>query len=239
MATENRIKITTPPVVVRWADITTPNYRYATATDPRGTYSIECLLNPKVPAERDVLAQLRDFWDTEYKERCRVERQKQLKMHDYSWKEDADENGEVTGLYSIRPKNKEQYQGRDGIVKVEIQQFDSAMKRIRVEVGNGSRCRVSFSVGSFYKGGKFGLSLRLRAVQVIELVEWHPYSFEPEEDGYRGEEYVPEERKAQPAHAGADDPWDGNGDPDAGRFSDDAPPPTDDNFAADADDFGF
>lgn len=52
--------------------------------------------------------------------------------------------------------------------------FDAKGKPLpkNIDVGNGSTCKVAYSIYPFYKSSKlYGLSLRLNAVQVLNLVE--------------------------------------------------------------------
>ncbi len=190
---KDRIYLTTPPAEVKWANLIRPDNRFSPPGDP-GMYSVLVLLDPERADHAALLKELEGVWDAEYKSTCRAENKTRLPVHDKPWKADTDEDGAPTGLVSIRPKNKEWYTDRNGVkVEVEIDQYDAAKKRIKVEVGNGSICRVNFEAFGFYYGGKFGVSLRLRAVQVLDLIEYgRDYGFD-EEDGYRGKEYVPEE----------------------------------------------
>jgi len=197
MADRNELKLVTPAVPVRWASLHTPDYRFAKANDPRGTFSIECLLDPKRDADRAFLDELQEFWQAEYEYTCRSKRSKDIERHDTPWKEDKGDDGVPTGLVSIRPKNKEYFDGARGRVNVVIPQFDSQGTRIKVEVGNGSVCKVALLAFPFMHGGKFGVSLRLRSVQVIDLVPWTPYGFEPIEGGYTGQAYTPPENERQ------------------------------------------
>jgi hypothetical protein len=190
MATERKY-LTTPPAPVRWANLLSPDYRFATQNDPRGTYSIEVLLDPARENHAAILKELENYWASEYEATCRAERKKALVVHDKPWKTDTGDDGAPTGLVSLRPKNKEYFTDKAGKrVNVTVDQFDSQETPIRVQIGNGSTCKVNFEVFAFYHAGKFGLSLRLRAVQVVELVDFdRNYGFE-KTSGYVGERYV-------------------------------------------------
>lgn len=215
---KERIYLTTPPAEVRWANLTRPDNRFSPPGEP-GVYSILVLLDPAREDHTDFLKKLEDVWESEYRAKCREENRKSLPTHDKPWKVDTDDDGAPTGLVTIRPKNKEWFTDRHGAkVTVSVDQYDAAKTRIRVDVGNGSICRVNFEAFGFYHAGKFGVSLRLRAVQVLDLVEYgRDYGFD-EEDGYTGREYVPaeggdeedgeqdaEETKAEPAFAPDDE----------------------------------
>lgn len=183
----------TPPCEIRWANIVRPNYRWATAQDARGTFSIQCLLDPSKADHKAFLSSLESEWESAYADTLAREGKKQIKTHSKPWQEDTDEEGNPTGLIALRPKNKESFIWRDDEeVKVEVDIFDATLQRVQVEPGNGSVCVVGFQVNPFYTAGKFGLQLRLRAVQILDLVEYgNRYGFESHESGYRGEPYTP------------------------------------------------
>lgn len=73
--------------------------------------------------------------------------------------------------------------------------FDAKLNALNpkaVKIGGGTVARVSGTIDPFYHGGKAGVTLRLEAVQVLELKSWgektaDQYGF-GEEDGYDGSE---------------------------------------------------
>ncbi len=87
---------------------------------------------------------------------------------------------------------------KDGTTsEVKIPLFDAKGKPITkaIKLGNGSVCRISFTVAPYYNATNkgVGLSLRLVAVQVIELVEYsagnaESYGFDEEEEGYEAKD---------------------------------------------------
>lgn len=193
-------RLTTPPCEVRWANVLEPNYKYATMQDARGTFSIQAILDPSQPAHKNFLDDLRAEWDNGYADYCRTEKKKALTVHDFPWTAVKDDDGLDTGLVAIRPKNKESFTGKEGEkVDVEITIKDAKNQNIKVEIGNGSICKVRFEVNPFYHAAKYGLQLRLKAVQVLSLVTYEGSDgFEEEESGYVG---TPVERTPRAVHA--------------------------------------
>jgi len=220
----------TPACEVRWAKIAEPDYRYATAQDPRGTYSIQVLVDPSRPRDAAFLEELKAEWERGYEVECRKEGKKRLATHDFPWTPVTDADGEDTGILAIRPKNKESFVDNNGVVvKVDIPVLDATKKRVAPNIGNGSTCRVAFDLNPFYTAGKYGLQLRLRAIQVLALVEYDPFGFDEEESGFVGEAYEPPDRhgsgpteRADPAPAAQEEA-----------------PPKDDNFASAEDELPF
>lgn len=114
------------------------------------------------------------------------------KYEDYlPFEEFLDDEGEPTGDYEIKFKQKAIIRNKEGEeFRKRVFVFDSALKPITkdTEVWGGSRIKVSFGVGQFRNDSAkiIGITLRLLAVQVIELAEQPEadgsrYGFEPEE----------------------------------------------------------
>lgn len=195
----NTTRLTTPPVELRWARLYEPNTRFASASDPRGTYEVLCVFDPaNNPAHKNFLDDLRAEWDHAYEETCRREKKQSVKTHDYPWNA---MDGEDAGKIGLRPKNKESFKDKEGNeVAVQIAVVDAKKQRIRVDIGNGTIGRVSFDVNPFYTANKFGLQLRLKAVQVLSLVEYgDDFGFEEDEAGYVGVPVPKEEPKPRAA----------------------------------------
>jgi hypothetical protein len=172
------------------------------------------VLDPAIQSHQAFLNQMQDEWDRAYEYYCRQEGKKKLTTHDFPWQPDKDKDGVETGLVTIRPKNKESFKGRDGeTVQVLIDVLDAKKKRVEVEVGNDSMCRVAFTSNGFYTAGKFGLQFRLLAVQVLDhKAGGYDFGFD-EEDGFEGEAAPPRVRHAPtaaavPAHAAPASPAD-------------------------------
>lgn len=71
--------------------------------------------------------------------------------------------------------------------------FDAGQKPIETEIGNGSKIKVAYELTPFYITSKnYGISLRMSAVQVLELNDANNESAESfgfaEEEGYHAED---------------------------------------------------
>lgn len=77
------------------------------------------------------------------------------------------------GLY-IMAKQVAQRQTRDkGVINFNIKCYNSQGKLIKMpQVGTGSKIKLALEPNAWSVNGKFGVSLRLRSVQIIELVEY-------------------------------------------------------------------
>lgn len=77
---------------------------------------------------------------------------------------------------------------KDNVPSVTIPVFDSKGKKFTANIGSGSTAKLSISLEGYTVAGKTGVSVKLKAVQIIDLVEYGSgnagsYGFE-EEDGY-------------------------------------------------------
>ena len=97
-----------------------------------------------------------------------------------------DETGQICVKFNmkalIRKKNGEEFEQKPGIV-------DAKKKPIKANVGGGSVIKVAFEPVPYYNAAAgSGVSLRLKAVQVLDLVEYGggDYGFD-EEEGYTAE----------------------------------------------------
>lgn len=65
--------------------------------------------------------------------------------------------------------------------------FDSALNKIDVRIGWGSKVRIAFVIKPFEYKGKRGISKYLQDIQVIELKDSSPLMFDEVEGGYVAE----------------------------------------------------
>lgn len=103
----------------------------------------------------------------------------------------VDDDGEETGDYEIRFKLKAVGKSNDKTWEQRPVVYDSKTTPIpsnvlsSMSIGNGSECKVGFEVVPYYTGmAGMGLSLRLRSVQIIDLVEYVPSNDFVEEEGF-------------------------------------------------------
>lgn len=121
----------------------------------------------------------------------------------YPYEEDVDEEGEPNGQVIVKMKTTVRGTNKDtgDTWEKEVAIFDSqnqpvkGKQRSEMKLWAGSRIRVSVQVVPFCAAGlqKSGISLRISAVQVIELsgggASAETYGFGVEEDGYEAETF--------------------------------------------------
>lgn len=79
---------------------------------------------------------------------------------------------------------------KDGVPDYVIRVFDSKQKPVKeVSVGAGTTAKLAVELQGYTRGGVTGVSVRLRAVQIIDLVEYEnntaaSYNFDEEEGSF-------------------------------------------------------
>lgn len=106
-----------------------------------------------------------------------------------------EESGDVTFTFKLtasgETKDKKPFTQKPAL-------FDASGKPIKgdIKIGGGSVIRVSYELNTFVAPIGAGASLRLKGVQIIELIEFGGdatyYGFEPEEGGFASEDAAEE-----------------------------------------------
>lgn len=95
------------------------------------------------------------------------------------------------GLYIMAKQVAEKNTRSSGLIKFSIKAVNAQGKLIKMpRVGSGSKLRLALEPNAWTVNGKFGVSLRLRSVQIIELVEYGQKDsvFDTVEGGFSGGE---------------------------------------------------
>jgi hypothetical protein len=181
--------------------------RADTKFDADGVYKVNLVLDPAdaAPIIEAIDKQAAEFLAEKRKAEKNPVKAKRLKMSsDTPYAEDED--GNIVIKFKMKAKGKTKA-GEEFTQKPKL--FDAKGKPITgdIPLGNGSTIRVSYEMVSYLhpKEGA-GITLRLRAVQVIELVAYvsggsaDDFGFDEEEGGFASDE----EPQAKPADASAD-----------------------------------
>lgn len=203
---------TSPKGLARWAHVTVPNTKF----DSDGVFSIELVVSE---TEAEALkAQLQPM-AKEYLDRLLAEEKdgkKKAKLKALAMQlpiaEDTDENGEPNGKFVIKFKSKASYTDKDDVKhEKRILLFDAKGKQVEgVRIGNGSTVKVGYypSGWAMLATGKYGIRLDLKAVQILDLVEYSggdasSFGFESEE-GYSSESEMPNTDSTEAVGVGSD-----------------------------------
>jgi len=157
----------------------------------KACYKITAVLDSKNEAHKELLGQIKKLGSEKNKELKTGDSKFPIKFH-------VDENGNKTGLYTVTFKTG---YGPVGTFDAKAQ----VILREKNFIANGSQCKISWSYG-FYDEG---VSLYLKAVQVIDLIEWKGGSAEDygfgKEEGHEEVQTTEDQTPAEIAQAEMDD----------------------------------
>ena len=166
-----------------WAKVILPDKEYQ-------TFNIEILLDKAKQEEFKAMIQA----EIDKKVEMHTEGKKKPKVEHYPWRIVEDADGMETGEIRFKFNMKKSFVTRDGeTVEQHPQVFDSKGNLITdksFRIGNGSGVKVAYFMSPYFNKGKAGVSLRLKAVQVIDLVHYgvnsdpKAFGFAEEEEGF-------------------------------------------------------
>lgn len=179
-------RITTPKGRANWPKLTEPDTKF----NADGVYSVKLALGT---ADAQGVIEVIEAERAKAIEDAKAEagKGKKVKVADPPYVVD-EENDTVTFNFKMKASGKtkagEVFTQKPALFDAHLNPLPAGVK-----IGGGSLVRVSADVVPFYtKLIGAGVSLRLRAVQVIELVEFGgdgaSYGFEAEEDGFAAED---------------------------------------------------
>lgn len=162
MATPKFRKTTTPAGIAQYPWLTTPDTRF----NDEGVYSTGLIVN-EIEAKPLVDA-INEEWE---KFQATLKGPKAKKApgslgYDKEYTEDGDETGNV--IFKI--KTKATFKKDNQIIKRSVPFFDAKGKAFEPEaLWGGSTIKCNITIAPYDAGGNLGVSLKLNAVQVIEL----------------------------------------------------------------------
>lgn len=198
MAKNNYVKIVSPEGVSKYAWLTKPDTKF----DKDGHFKVNLVVSAE--EAQPLIKQI----DAEMKKSAEIAKEKNkkaVKMANAPYEPELDDAGQETGNIEFKFKRKAQIISSDGkVVPFKVAIFDSQGKPMTdVNVWSGSKMKVSAELVHWFTAmAGAGVSLRLRAVQITELVEGgagnaEGYGFDKVEGGYVAEEKEEEENVAE------------------------------------------
>lgn len=173
--------LTTPKGTAVYPRIDTPDTKF----NADGVYS--CKLHVEEGDFNTFSLKVTDIVDREYDAECKVKGKKLKKASSTPIRITPD------GDFELYAKQVAQRQTKKGLLTFTIPVFDSKGTRIETipAIGSGSQLKLSTEVYTWYSDMQgFGYTLRLKAVQLLDLVEYgngsNSFGFGAEEDGYVG-----------------------------------------------------
>jgi len=175
--------ITTPKGKAVWPRIDTPDTKF----DEDGVYS--CKLHVSEGDFKAFEAIVKPKLDAAYDAECSRQGKDKIRMASSSPLRINDD-----GDYEIYAKQKAKVHTKSkGTLEFTIAAVDSQGKKIEMpKIGSGSTLKMAVEVNTWFVPSQgFGYTLRLRAVQVLDLVEYgggsSSFGFGAEADGYVGD----------------------------------------------------
>jgi hypothetical protein len=159
---QNIVRVTTPAGIAVYPKIEKPDTKF----DVNGVYSIDLDLSGAEASE--LAAKLQKIADSAYAEECKAKGKKQLKRAEMPWKQTED--GKTRFKFKLKAKagtGDKQWDQKPAL-------FDAKGNPVKdLNVGSGSTVKVAFDVAPYFTAMVgHGISLRLRAVQVLELRQY-------------------------------------------------------------------
>ncbi|MEB3320158.1 MAG: hypothetical protein VKI63_04380 [Cyanobium sp.] len=172
--------IVSPAGSAEWAKVIEPGEPYEEGNPPEWT--LDLVLDPgKLVAHYDFISQIEQWFQELHGSQAKPAE------HGWPFKDHLDADKKPDGLTTVRFKrNTVSKKGNQVpgpvIVDAKKQPWDRELL-----IGNGSKVKVGFTYYGWERKGRFGISLDLAAVQVIDLVPYEapdPTGAFGEEDGY-------------------------------------------------------
>lgn len=159
---QNIVRITSPTGIAVYPKIEKPDTKF----NADGVYSVDLDLTGK--DADDLVAKLTKIADADYANECKAKGKKALKRAEMPWKQTED--GKTRFKFKLKAKGgtgEKQWDQKPAL-------FDAKGNPVaNLNVGSGSTIKVAFDCAPYFTAMVgHGISLRLRAVQVLELREY-------------------------------------------------------------------
>lgn len=177
------VRITSPLGTAIYPRLTTPDTKF----NKDGVYSVELELDPSEKETKSFMDLLKKCADDGYQAECESRNKKSLKRSGLPIKETEDGKVRVKFKLNAKAGNEEKSWAQKPVI------FDATGTAMATppNVGSGSKVKVAFEVIPFFTAMVgAGISLRMKAVQILELREYTPgdsfdaYGFKADPKGF-------------------------------------------------------
>lgn len=187
-------RLVSPRGVAVWPRLNEPDFKFK----EEGEFSCRTKFDPANADYQAFKAKLEAIRDEAFAKFCseNPKKKKTAKVVPV-YRDELDDEGDETGMEIINFKMKHKVTSKKNGKTYKLKPTIMNAKRVLLDpapqVGGGSTVRVSFEVFPYFneKDKEFGLSFRLIAVQIIELVEFGSRNNDrndfDDEEGYEGE----------------------------------------------------
>lgn len=183
---QKQIKLNTPLGTARYPWLTTPDTRF----NEEGEYAVQLLLPEDDPKVKALVKRIKDTYE-EFRATLDDPKKAKKRPESFGFSPDIDDNGDETGYIVFKFKAKTGYINKKG-ERVELAPpplFDAKLKPLPdgMSIWSGTTMIINFTPSAYFQGKNCGVTLRLNACQIIELVsggasrDAGSYGFEDEE----------------------------------------------------------
>lgn len=161
-----RKKMTSPTGIAVWPWLNEPDTRWDTS---------EYKVTLKVNAEdaKLFIESLASVYKEGYAAHSKELNKPKLKKANMPWSEVVDDQGNATGEVEFKFKNKSSYEYEKKTIETRVLLVDKSNHPVEGRVGSGSEIKIGFEPFVWYVPSMgVGITLRLKAVQVLNLVEF-------------------------------------------------------------------
>lgn len=200
----NRQKLFTPKL--RAFYLTLGEAKHYNADDKLGSYSVSLSVDPE--ANADWIQSIEELGEDLYTEYLDAAGKKKLQRRDpiVPMKAEEDRDGNETGNLLVKFNAKAHREKDDRMWPIDVPVLDTQGNRIPVEkiklLSRGTQMIVSFDANAYYMSGVFGISFKLRAVQIHEPM-WRDGSPEDDFAGMASDGFVLDDDEAAMSDFGA------------------------------------
>ena len=184
--------MTTPKGYAVWPWLNEPDSRW-----DKPEYKVSLKMTNEDGAE--LLEKLQEFYKSGYMEEAKKQGKQRLKKAPMPWSEVEDDQGNLTGEIQFKFKNRASYEYEGKVVENRVVLKDRHGQIVESRIGSGSLIRVGFEPYVWHVASMgVGMTLRVKAVQVLELVEYN---------GGGGDDFDFEFEPTSASDTGAEDPF--------------------------------
>jgi hypothetical protein len=187
MAQKNQIKIVSPKGTAVYPWLNRPDTKFSADGDYKVTLKVSA--DEAVP----LIQKLDDIVSDYHKEQSKAD--PKLARYNVSppYEEEMDDQGNLTGFYLFKFKQKAKIHTKDGrVIDMKVALVDASRTPTTVNIGGGSEIKIAATVFPYAMSTTktIGLSLRPSAVQIITLVQGQSnvVSLFDQEDGFKTED---------------------------------------------------
>ena len=170
MAKNQYEKMVSPAGIAVWPHLNSPDTKFDKG-DGSGEYKVDVKLDEATA--QPVIDKLQKILDQYQAEEISQNPKVKQFTPRLPIEEEVDDQGNLTGNWLLKVKQKAQITTANGIVDMKVALFDAKRRPTNAEIGGGSTLKVATTIIPYTMPSNkaVGISLRLYAVQVLNLVE--------------------------------------------------------------------